>query len=708
VTGQAKEITGSERIKKLRNIGIIAHIDAGKTTTTERILYYSGTIHRMGNVDDGNTTTDWMVQEKERGITITSAVISSKWKDHIINVIDTPGHVDFTVEVERALRILDGAVVIFCGVGGVQPQSETVWRQADKYKVPRLIYVNKLDRTGANFFKVLDDVKEKLGAKPVALQIPIGIENDFRGVVDLVRMQSIVFTQQESKSDLPESSFTIEPIPADMQEEAQQYRTILLEAIADIDDQLMEKYLNGDEITVEEIQKAIVFGCHQNIFFPVVCGSSFKNKGIQQLLDAVVEYLPSPVDIPAIEGINPDTKETESRQSTTDEPLSALVFKIAADPFIGSLAFTRVYSGVLTTGSYVYNVSNNTNERISRIIRLHSNQREDINELRAGDIAGLVGIKKATTGETLCDKNHPITLETISFPEPVVSMIVEPKTKADQDKMISSLSKFTMEDPTFKFRFDPETDQTVISGMGELHLEIIVDRLSREYNVQVNLGSPDVAYKETILQEAKGEGKHIKQSGGHGQYGHVVLELFPLEGPLDRSKRFVFENAIKQGVIPKDYVPAIETGVKYAIENGVVAGYEVINIGVRVIDGSYHNVDSSEIAFRLAASRAFQDAMEKANPILLEPIMKVEVYVPESYLGDCISLISSKRGRVIKMDSVGVTQIVSAMVPLKHMFGYATELRSVTQGRGSYTMEFDTYERVPESYLQTIKGGNNG
>ena len=482
----------------------------------------------------------------------------------------------------------------------------------------------------------------------------------------------------------------------------------ILEAIADIDDQLMEKYLNGDDITVEEIQKAIVFGCHQNIFFPVVCGSSFKNKGIQQLLDAVVEYLPSPVDIQAIEGINPDTKETESRQANTDEPLSALVFKIAADPFIGSLAFTRVYSGVLTTGSYVYNVSNNTNERISRIIRLHSNQREDINELRAGDIAGLVGIKKATTGETLCDKDHPITLETISFPEPVVSMIVEPKTKVDQDKMISSLSKFTMEDPTFKFRFDPETVQTVISGMGELHLEIIVDRLSREYNVQVNLGSPDVAYKETILQEAKGEGKHIKQSGGHGQYGHVVLELFPLEGPLDRSKRFVFENAIKQGVIPKDYVPAIETGVKYALENGVVAGYEVINIGVRVIDGSYHNVDSSEIAFRLAASRAFQDAMEKANPILLEPIMKVEVYVPESYLGDCISLISSKRGRVIKMDSVGVTQIVSAMVPLKHMFGYATELRSVTQGRGSYTMEFDTYERVPESYLQTIKGGNNG
>ncbi len=708
MTDPAKEITISERIKKLRNIGIIAHIDAGKTTTTERILYYSGTIHRMGNVDDGNTTTDWMVQEKERGITITSAVISSKWKDRIINVIDTPGHVDFTVEVERALRILDGAVVIFCGVGGVQPQSETVWRQADKYKVPRLIYVNKMDRTGADFFKVLEDVKEKLGAKPVALQIPIGCENDFRGVIDLVQMHSIVFNSQETKESLSASNFSIEPISSEMKEMAHKYRTILLEAIADIDDQLMEKYLNGDEVTVEEIQRALILGCHQNLFFPVFCGSSFKNKGIQQLLDAIGDYLPSPVDVPPIEGTHPQTKAPEIRQSTTDEPLSALVFKIAADPFIGSLAFARVYSGVLKTGTYVYNASNNTNERISRIIRLHSNQREDINELRAGDIAGLVGVKKATTGETLCDKDHPILLENISFPEPVVSMLVEPKTKPDQDKMISSLDKFAMEDPTFKYRYDSETDQTVISGMGELHLEIIVDRLLREYNVKVNLGSPDVAYKETILQQAKGEGKHIKQSGGHGQYGHVVLEVFPLEGPLDRSKRFVFENAIKQGVVPKDYIPAIETGVKYALENGVIAGYEVINIGVRVIDGSYHNVDSSEIAFRLAAARAFQDAVEKASPILLEPIMKVEIFVPESYLGDCISLISSKRGRVNKMDSVGVTQIVSAMVPLKHMFGYATELRSVTQGRGSYTMEFDTYEKVPDSYLQTIKGGNNG
>ncbi len=699
------EVNGSERIKKLRNIGIIAHIDAGKTTTTERILFYSGTIHRMGNVDDGNTTTDWMVQEKERGITITSAVISSKWNDHIINIIDTPGHVDFTVEVERALRILDGAVVIFCGVGGVQPQSETVWRQADKYKVPRLIYVNKLDRTGADFFKVLDDVKEKLGAKPVALQIPIGSENDFSGVIDLIRMLSITYSPQESKENHPAATFNEGPIPPELKDKALHYRNILLETLAEIDDQLMEKYLNGEDITVEEVKRALMFGCHQNIFFPVVCGSSFKNKGVQQLLDAIVDYLPSPIDIPPIEGMHPTTNEKEIRQSTTDEPLSALVFKIAADPFIGSLAFTRVYSGVLKTGSYVYNVSSNVNERISRIIRLHSNQREDIDELRAGDIAGLVGLKKSTTGETLSDKEHPVLLETISFPEPVVSMIVEPKTKADQDKMINSLGKFTMEDPTFKFRFDPETDQTVISGMGELHLEIIVDRLLREYNVQVNLGSPDVAYKETITQEAKGEGKHIKQSGGHGQYGHVVVEMFPLEGPLDRSKRFVFENAIKQGVIPKDYIPAIETGIKYALENGVVAGYEVINVGIRVIDGSYHTVDSSEIAFRLAAARAFQDAMEKASPILLEPIMKVEIYIPESYLGDCISLISSKRGRVIKMDSVGITQIVSALVPLKHMFGYATELRSVTQGRGSYTMEFEAYEKVPENFMQTIKGG---
>ena len=695
----------SDWVKMIRNIGIIAHIDAGKTTTTERILFYSGTIHRMGNVDDGNTTTDWMVQEKERGITITSAVISSRWKDRIINLIDTPGHVDFTVEVERALRILDGAVVIFCGVGGVQPQSETVWRQADKYKVPRLVYINKLDRTGADFFKVLNEIKEKLGAKPVALQIPVGIESNFKGVIDLVNMQFIAYKEKEVKGNLTVSEFEEEPIPSDLTAKAQQYRTILLEALADIDDQLMEKYLNGEEITVDEIKKALVVGCHQNIFFPVVCGSSFKNKGVQQLLDAIVEFLPSPVDVPPIQGTHPVTQEKIIRQSTTEEPLSALVFKIAADPFIGSLAFTRVYSGVLKTGSYVYNVSNNTNERISRIIRLHSNQREDIDELRAGDIAGLVGVKKATTGNTLCDKDHPTLLETISFPEPVVSMIVEPKTKADQDKMISSLEKFTMEDPTFKFRFDPETDQTVISGMGELHLDIIVDRLLREYNVNVNLGSPDVAYKETILQESKGEGKHVKQSGGHGQYGHVVLEIFPLEGPLDRSKKFVFENAIKQGVIPKDFIPAIETGVKYALENGVIAGYEVINVGVRVVDGSFHAVDSSEIAFRLAASRAFKEAMDKASPILLEPVMKVEVYVPESYLGDCISLISSKRGRVVKMDSVGIIQMVNALVPLKHMFGYATELRSVTQGRGSYTMEFDSYERVPEAILQTIKGG---
>ncbi len=695
----------SDWVKMIRNIGIIAHIDAGKTTTTERILFYSGTIHRMGNVDDGNTTTDWMVQEKERGITITSAVISSRWKDRIINLIDTPGHVDFTVEVERALRILDGAVVIFCGVGGVQPQSETVWRQADKYKVPRLVYINKLDRTGADFFKVLNEIKEKLGAKPVALQIPVGIESNFKGVIDLVNMQFIAYKEKEVKGNLTVSEFEEEPIPSDLTAKAQQYRTILLEALADIDDQLMEKYLNGEEITVDEIKKALVVCCHQNIFFPVVCGSSFKNKGVQQLLDAIVEFLPSPVDVPPIQGTHPVTQEKIIRQSTTEEPLSALVFKIAADPFIGSLAFTRVYSGVLKTGSYVYNVSNNTNERISRIIRLHSNQREDIDELRAGDIAGLVGVKKATTGNTLCDKDHPTLLETISFPEPVVSMIVEPKTKADQDKMISSLEKFTMEDPTFKFRFDPETDQTVISGMGELHLDIIVDRLLREYNVNVNLGSPDVAYKETILQESKGEGKHVKQSGGHGQYGHVVLEIFPLEGPLDRSKKFVFENAIKQGVIPKDFIPAIETGVKYALENGVIAGYEVINVGVRVVDGSFHAVDSSEIAFRLAASRAFKEAMDKASPILLEPVMKVEVYVPESYLGDCISLISSKRGRVVKMDSVGIIQMVNALVPLKHMFGYATELRSVTQGRGSYTMEFDSYERVPEAILQTIKGG---
>jgi len=685
------------QIRKIRNIGIIAHIDAGKTTTSERILYYTGTIHRMGNVDDGNTTTDWMVQEKERGITITSAVISCQWKDKNINIIDTPGHVDFTVEVERSLRVLDGAVVIFCSVGGVQPQSETVWRQADKYKVPRLVYINKLDRMGADFERVVHEIKDKLGAKPILMQIPIGKESNLEGMIDLLTMKAFRYTDSET------GDFKIEEIPGDLKEKAIFYRNEMVELASEIDDTLMEKYLEGNTISNEELIEVIRKGCHECLFFPVFCGSSFKNKGIQPLLDGICEYLPSPLDIPPVEGINVNTNEKELRHANPEEPLGALVFKIATDPYIGALAFTRVYSGVIKSGSYVNNATTNSQERIARIVRLHSNQREDIDEIMAGDIAGLVGLKKSFTGDTLCHKDHPVILENISFPEPVVSSVVEPKTKQDQDKLINALSKFLMEDPTFKYRYDEDTDQVIISGMGELHLEIIVDRLLREFNIQVNVGKPDVSYKETILQSATGEGKHIKQSGGHGQYGHVVLDVFPLED----GRRFVFENKIKQGVIPKEYIPAIETGVKYALESGCVAGYEVINVGVAVVDGSFHPVDSSEIAFRLAAAKAFHHAMEKASPILLEPIMKITIIVPESYLGDSISLISSKRGKVLKMEAVGITQIVSAFVPLKYMFGFATELRSITQGRGSYSMEFNSYERIPDAFLNEIKGGRN-
>jgi elongation factor G len=685
------------QIRKIRNIGIIAHIDAGKTTTTERILFYTGTIHRMGNVDDGNTTTDWMVQEKERGITITSAVISCQWKDKNINIIDTPGHVDFTVEVERSLRVLDGAVVIFCSVGGVQPQSETVWHQADKYKVPRLVYINKLDRMGADFDRVIHDIKDKLGAKPIIMQIPIGKESTLEGMIDLLTMKAFLYTDSES------GEFTVSDIPKDLKERAAFYRNEMIEQASEVDDSLMEKYLEGKVITNEELMDVVRKGCHECLFFPVYCGSSFKNKGIQPLLDGVCEFLPSPLDIPPVDCINLNTDEKEVRHANPDEPLGALVFKIATDPYIGALAFTRVYSGVIKSGTYVTNASTNTQERVARIIRLHSNQREDIDEIMAGDIAGLVGLKKSFTGDTLCNKENPIVFENISFPEPVVSSVVEPKTKQDQDKLINALSKFLMEDPTFRYRYDQETDQVVISGMGELHLEIIVDRLLREFNIQVNVGKPDVSYKETILQAATGEGKHIKQSGGHGQYGHVVLDIYPLED----GQRFVFENKIRQGVIPKEYIPAIETGVKYALESGCVAGYEVINVGVAVTDGSFHAVDSSEIAFRLAAAKAFQHAMEKASPILLEPIMKITVIVPESYLGDSISLISSKRGKVLKMEAIGITQIVSAHVPLKYMFGFATDLRSITQGRGSYSMEFNSYERIPDAYLSEIKGGRD-
>jgi len=695
---EKSEMTEQTDLRLLRNIGIIAHIDAGKTTTTERILWFTGKIRKVGNVDDGNTTTDWMIQERERGITITSAVISCNWDNHTINIIDTPGHVDFTVEVERSLRVLDGAIVIFCGVGGVEPQSETVWHQADKYKVPRIVYINKLDRAGADFYRVVSEIKDKLGAVPLIMQLPIGKENNFSGIIDLVTMKSYIYLDDTGED------ITCGEVPSEYIEEANKYRKILIETVSEIDDNILLKYLENVEISSEELKLAIRRGCWKNVFFPTFCGSSFKNKGIQLLLDAVNNYLPSPLDIPPIKGKNPITGEIEERHTEADESLSALIFKVATDPFIGSLAFTRVYSGTIKAGSYIYNSSKNITERVSRIVRLHANHREDISEIGAGDIAGLVGLKNSYTGETLCDKDRPIILESMTFPEPVISVLVEPKTKADQDRLTSALYKFALEDPTFKYRFDEETEETVISGMGELHLEIIVDRLLREFNVSVNVGKPEVAYKETILQSAVGVGKYIKQSGGKGQYGHVVIKIYPL-----KDERFKFENKIKQGVIPKEFIPSVEEGIKYAMESGVLGGYEVINVGVNLIDGSYHPVDSSEIAFRLAGSKAFKDAMSKAFPVFLEPIMKVSIITPENYLGDVISLINSKRGRILKIESLGNTQIIFSSVPLKNMFGFATELRSVTQGRASYTMEFEKYEQVPDELLISIKkGGTNG
>jgi len=600
--------------------------------------------------------------------------------------------------VERSLRVLDGAVVVFCSVGGVQPQSETVWYQADKYRVPRVIYVNKMDRVGANLHRVVQDIKEKLGANPVLVQLPIGAEDTFKGSIDLISMKAYIYNDDAS------GDFTVEEIPDELKDEALLYRGSLIESVAEIDDVLMEKYLEGQDLTEEEIINAIAKGCIENIFFPVFCGTSYRNKCIQPLLDGIVRYLPSPLDIDPVKGINPTNEEQEVRYPKNDEPLSALVFKLASDPYIGALAFTRVYSGVLEAGSYVYNTNKRQKERVSRIVRLHSNQREDVDHIQAGDIAGIVGFKQSYTGDTICDEKHPISLEEIKFPEPVVSVLVEPQTKQDQDKLVKGLGKFQLEDPTFRYSYDNETESTVISGMGELHLEVIIDRLFREFGVKVNTGSPRVAYKETIEFEARGEAKHIKQTGGHGQYAHVVCEVFP----ITTGERFIFEDHIKQGVIPKDYIPAIQTGIKYALENGPVAGYEVVNVGVRIVDGSYHPVDSSEMAFRTAGAKAFHDALKKASAKLLEPIMKVQIVVPESYLGDSISLISTRRGKVGKIESVGQTQIVSAEVPLKSMFGFVTDLRSITQGRGSYTMEFFKYEVVPESQLATIIGGTNG
>ncbi len=682
-------------LDKVRNIGIIAHIDAGKTTTTERILYYTGRIHKIGEVHEGAAEMDWMEQEKERGITITSATTTCFWRNHRINIVDTPGHVDFTIEVERSLRVLDGAVTILCSVGGVQPQTETVWRQADKYHVPRIIFVNKMDRIGADFFQVVKDVEEKLGAKPVPLQIPVGAEENFKGVVDLVTMKAIIWEEETLGAKYHE-----EEIPEDLVDVAEEYREKLLEALADIDEEIMMKYLEGEEISPDEIKAAIRRGTLEIKFFPMLCGSAFKNKGVQPLLDAVVDYLPSPLDVPPIKGINPNTGEEEERHASYDEPFSALAFKILTDPYVGQLTFIRVYSGLMESGSYVYNATRGKKERLARILRMHANKREEIPVLGAGDIAAAVGLRETFTGDTLCDPDHPIILEAMEFPEPVISVAVEPKTKADQEKLSIALQKLAKEDPSFRVSTDHETGQTIISGMGELHLEIIVDRLKREFGVDVNVGRPQVAYRETIRKEVTQEGKFIKQTGGRGQYGHVWLKIEPLEP----GKGFEFHETIKGGVVPKEYIPAVEAGVKEAMETGVVAGYPMVDIKVTLFDGSYHEVDSSEMAFKIAGSMAFKEGAKKANPVLLEPIMEVEVTTPEEFMGDVIGDLNKRRGRVQGMEARGNAQVIKAMVPLAEMFGYATDLRSMTQGRATYIMRFSHYEEVPANVAEQIIG----
>ena len=692
-------------LERTRNIGIMAHIDAGKTTTTERILFYTGKTHKIGEVHDGAATMDWMVQEQERGITITSAATTCMWEGsekqydtHRINIIDTPGHVDFTVEVERSLRVLDGTIAVFSAKGGVEPQSETVWRQADEYKVPRMAYVNKMDIVGADFFHVMDMMRDRLNANPVALQVPIGCEDQFQGMVDLIRMKAIVYGDDMGKDE------KFVDIPAEVLEQAEEYRGILVETVAEGDDDLMMKYLEGEEITNEELKAAIrkeTIECKLN---PVFCGSSYKNKGIQPRLDAVVDYMPAPTDIESIKGINPETGEEDSRPTSDSEPFAALAFKIATDPFVGKLGFFRVYSGMITAGSYVYNSSKDKRERMGRILLMHANHREEIPEAYSGDIAAAVGLKFTTTGDTLCDEKAPIILESMVFPEPVISVAVEPKTKADQEKMGIALQKLAEEDPTFKVHTDPETAQTIISGMGELHLDIIVDRLLREFRVGCNVGNPQVAYRETIRKSVKAEGKFIRQSGGKGQYGHCWLEITPLE----MGAGFTFDNKVVGGAIPKEYIAPIEAGVKEAMENGVVAGYPMVDIGVTVYDGSYHEVDSSEMAFKIAGSMGFKAGAEKASPVLLEPYMKVDITVPEEYMGDVIGDVNSRRGRIEGMEARNGAQVIHSFVPLASMFGYATDLRSKTQGRGTYTMQVDHYEEVPKSIADDIVAKNKG
>jgi elongation factor G len=690
---ETKQTSMSERtLNTIRNIGIVAHIDAGKTTTTERILFYTGRTHRIGEVDEGSATMDWMVQERERGITITSAATTCQWRQHTINIIDTPGHVDFTAEVERSLRVLDGAVVILSAVEGVQPQSETVWRQADRYGVPRVVFINKMDRTGADFFRTLEMMRDRLEARAVPLQIPIGAEDGFEGIVDLLRMKSIIYTDDlGTRSDVTE-------IPEALRPQAEAYREKLIEAAAELDDDLTEKYLEGRALSEEEIRKALRKGTISAKVVPVLCGTSFRNKGVQPLLDAVVDYLPSPLDVPPMEGKNPKSDAIEQREPDPAGPFSALAFKIVTDSFVGKLTYFRVYSGRLKAGSYVYNATRDTKERVSRILQMHANHREDIPEVLAGNVVAAVGLRETTTGDTLCDEAHPIILESIKFPEPVISVAVEPKTRADEEKLGASLAKLAEEDPTFKIRFDPETAQTIISGMGELHLEIITDRLLREFKVEANVGRPQVAYRETIRAAAEAEGRYIRQTGGRGQYGHVYLSV----EPLPRGTGIEFVNKITGGKIPRAYIGPVEAGLREAAEGGVLAGYPIVDVRATLTDGSFHEVDSSEMAFKIAGSLAFKAAVEKGRPVLLEPMMKVEAVTPEQYMGDVIGDLNSRRGRILTMEQRGALRIIGAEVPLSEMFGYATALRSNTQGRATYTMEFSHYEEVPKNIAETL------
>jgi elongation factor G len=680
-------------LQNTRNIGIMAHIDAGKTTTTERILYYTGVTYKIGEVHDGTAVMDWMVQEQERGITITSAATTCYWKDCKINIIDTPGHVDFTIEVERSLRVLDGAVAVFDTVAGVEPQSETVWRQANKYEVPRIAFMNKMDRVGADFFMSVGSMVERLDANPVPVQIPIGAEDAFRGPIDLVTMKGLYYDDETLGA-----SYTEGDIPENLLPLAREYREKMIEALADIDDAIMEKYLNKEEIGAEEIKAVLRRGTLERKLTPVICGTAFRNKGVQLLLDAIVDYLPSPLDIPPVAGTVPGSDSVIVRQASDKDPFAAIAFKVMTDPFVGQLTFIRVYSGVLSAGSYVYNSTKDTKERVGRLLKMHANKREELKEVSAGDIAAVVGLKHTLTGDTLCDDKQPIILEIMEFPEPVMSVAIEPKTKADQEKLSQSLAKLTQEDPSFRVSFNEETNQTIISGMGELHLEIIVDRLLREFKVGASVGKPQVAYKETIRNSSKAEGKFIKQTGGRGQYGHVYIEIEPLEP----GKGFEFENKVVGGTIPREYIPAVEKGIRESADRGILAGYPVVDIKARLYDGSYHDVDSSEMAFKIAGSMAFKEATKNAKPVLLEPVMSLEIVTPEEYMGDVIGDLNSRRGRIINIEKRGNVQVIKGQAPLAEMFGYATDLRSKTQGRATYTMQFSHYNEVPKGVSEGI------